>query len=647
MRTRLEGLPAAAKNRAVGWLRNFHFTELDLNSLEADADGGIFYADKFSLDLPADQPAAAEPVTAQAALPVSPFPASLIFHSKPGAPNIIFLNFGGENVTNTAWNTSQNETVIPAVAFSTDSDFSTFSDLEQTAIKRIWERVSEDYAPFNADVTTERPATFGNRVANALITRNTDANGNPNPSSSAGGISYVNVFGGSGYASYRPCWIYYNNLSGSESYIAEATSHEVGHNMGLSHDGKTDGTEYYSGHGSGNISWGPLMGTGYNRNVSQWSKGEYYLANNSQDDLAIIAGKLSYRADDHGNTQGTATALVLTSVTNIVSTTPESDPANTNSANKGILEQTSDVDVFSFTTGNGPINITVNPWIMPAGTRGGNADLLVELHDSTGALLMTNNPGTDTFTQIQMTLSQGTYYLYIRSSGAGDPSNSVPSGYTSYGSIGQYFINGYITPSGASQPSVHLSAAANNPNWGSVSPSNATFTAGAVAQVVATPAPYYRFAGWTNGASGTNDPLMVVLTNNFSVQANFAEITTTNYPTPYWWLAAYGVTNNFERGVTNIGANGMALWQSFLAGLDPANPASQLRIALSRGNNGAANVLNWSTVTGRVYTVWWSTNAIGVFQRLAGASNLSANVHSFTNNANMTAPSIFYKLQVQ
>ena len=39
------------------------------------------------------------------ALPVSPFPASLIFHSKPGAANVLFLNFSGEDVSGTQWNT--------------------------------------------------------------------------------------------------------------------------------------------------------------------------------------------------------------------------------------------------------------------------------------------------------------------------------------------------------------------------------------------------------------------------------------------------------------------------------------------------------------------------------------------------------------
>lgn len=447
LREQLETLPPAAQERARQWLNSFHFTGRDLHSLHADATGGIFYVCEGVTATGAAATAAETPPVGQAAVPVNPFPASLIFHSRPGAPNVLYLNFTGEVVTNTQWNTEISRTVIPAVAFSTDGDLSTFSDAEQLAIKRIWQRVAEDYAPFNIDVTTERPATFNNRTAVALITRTTDANGNPNPYSNAGGVAYVNVFNTTQYAKYRPGWIYQNNLANDESYISEAVSHEIGHNLGLSHDGKTDGSEYYGGHGSGDISWGPLMGVGYNRNVSQWSKGEYYLANNTQDDLATIAGKISYRTDDHGGTPGTATALVITGGTNIVSTTPENDPANTNTVNKGVFERTTDLDVFSFVTGNGPVSLSVKPWIMPSGiTRGGNLDVLVELYNEAGTRLLTNNPATQTTALIQTNLPEGRYYLHVRNSAAGNPLSSTPTGYTTYGSMGQYFLSGSVTP---------------------------------------------------------------------------------------------------------------------------------------------------------------------------------------------------------
>ena len=52
------------------------------------------------------------------------------------------------------------------------------------------------------------------------------------------------------------------------------------------------------------------MGVGYYRPVSQWSKGQYRKANNSENDLAKInASGARFRADDHGNTTGSATAV--------------------------------------------------------------------------------------------------------------------------------------------------------------------------------------------------------------------------------------------------------------------------------------------------------------------------------------------------
>lgn len=445
LRSDLERLPPAAQERSRRWLRSFHFTEHDLPALHADPQGGIFYVCNLAVE---GASSSSEPTTGEAAVPVTPFPASLIFHSRPGAANVLYLNFTGETVTNTQWNVTSNRAAFYAVAFSKDADYATFSDAEQVAIKRIWQRVAEDYAPFDIDVTTERPATFNNRTAHALITRSTDSTGAPNPASNAGGVAYVNVFNTASYANYRPGWIYSDNLGpGEESFIAEATSHEIGHNMGLSHDG-TSTLGYYGGHGSGDTSWGPLMGTGYNRNVSQWCKGEYFGSNNTQDDLAIISGKAAYRTDDVGGTAATASALVMSNGTNVFATTPETDPANTNTANKGVLERNTDVDVFSFITGSGPVNLAVQPAIVTSAlTRGGNLDVRLELYNDAGGLLMTNNSASLTSASIQTNLPQGRYYLHVKNTGTGSPLSSSPSGYTSYGSIGQYFISGFVTAS--------------------------------------------------------------------------------------------------------------------------------------------------------------------------------------------------------
>jgi hypothetical protein len=357
----------------------------------------------------------------------------------------LYLCFEGDLIVNTAWNTVVERTEIPALPFSMDSDFAHFSEAEQAVIRRVWQRVAEDYSPFNINVTTERPASMNSRVAIALVTGKNDANGDPNPNNTVAGVAYVNVFGTSSFSRYRPAWIYHDNLGNVESYLAEAISHEIGHNMGLSHDGKTDGSEYYGGHGSGELSWGPIMGTGYNRNITQWSRGEYYLANNTQDDLAILAGKIGYLPDDHGNSHTTATPLLITDGSAVVSTTPESDPQNVFPHNKGILERNTDVDVFSFVTGTGTIDLSVHPWVMTSGTRGGNLDLRVDLVNETGQVLANYEFPNQTSVSIQTNLTEGRYFLHIKNSAAGNPLSSPPTGYSEYGSIGQYFIRGRVT----------------------------------------------------------------------------------------------------------------------------------------------------------------------------------------------------------
>ena len=458
-RQQLEQLTPLARGRALEWLRELHLPARDVEMMQVDSSGGICYACKFGHDhsheeseeLPTEEDS--EPRVAAAAVPISPFPDSLKFHSRPGSTKKLYINFVGQTVSGTAWNTSLGRASIVALPYDTDNTPTTFSDAEQLAIKRIWQRMAEDYAPFDIDVTTEAPAVINNSTAICLITRNTDANGDPNPSSGAGGVAYVNVFGRSDYIStYSPAWVYHNNLSNNESFIAEAASHEIGHNLGLTHDGTTAPADYYGGHFTGSnplndpISWGPLMGTGYNRNVSQWCKGEYLNANNTQDDLSVIAGKIGYRSDDHGNTAGTARPLVVSGTT-FTSTTPENDPTNSNNANKGVIERNTDVDVFSFTSGSGIITLNCNTWIQ-SGTRGGNLDVLLELYNQAGTLIASNNGATATSASISTSVAQGVYYLHVKNSGAGNPLVSPPTGYTAYGSIGQYFLSGTVVDPG-------------------------------------------------------------------------------------------------------------------------------------------------------------------------------------------------------
>jgi uncharacterized protein YdeI (BOF family) len=166
------------------------------------------------------------------------------------------------------------------------------------------------------------------------------------------------------------------------------------------------------------------MGDGYYKSLVQWSKGEYANANNKEDDLATISSNfyhVGYRADDYGNTTTAATSLTMDMSGNV--------------SNKGVIERTADVDMFSFTTSGGPINLTFNPnaWYP-------TLDILATLYDSTGTALTTSDlPGLNA--AISTPLAPGKYYVSVTGTGADDP---LTTGYSNYASLGTYNITGNI-----------------------------------------------------------------------------------------------------------------------------------------------------------------------------------------------------------
>lgn len=438
LRSKLETLPAPARERALRWLNRFSFHSNDIANINVDQHGAVFYSDT---ELP-------QPVT-QAELEANPTDAGIDptdafkLHSKPSAANVVYVNFIGFDFSGTAWNSYTGIDNYQAMPYDTDGVSSSFSISELKAIAEIWHRISEDYAAFDIDVTTEPPAVFGPNVGHILITRSTDAKGDLLPhGDSAGGIAFVDVWGYSNYPSYQPALVYYDNLgSGYAPYVSEAASHELGHNLSLSHDG-TSTLGYYTGLGSGASSWAPIMGVGYYTNVTQWSKGEYPDANNQQNDIAIIQSKLSQRSDEHADDSSSAIPLLVDVTGNIASSNPEFDPLNVRTDNKGVIETANDIDVFYFDTASGDINLIINPaWDAYTRTnlRGANLDLKATLTDDYGTVIV-DDVLNETNAVISENVTAGRYYLAI----AGVGNTATP--YSDYGSQGQYYISGSIVP---------------------------------------------------------------------------------------------------------------------------------------------------------------------------------------------------------
>jgi hypothetical protein len=445
-REKLESLPAPARSRAMEWLHSFAFPAKDLDVLIVTDEGDVLYADPTPPELPAEIERAPEADGASPEPSASAADDAFALHSNPGAPNVVYLDFDGHVVSGTAWGGG----TLYARPYDADGDPATFSQAERGAIAEIWHRVAEDFAPFDVDVTTEEPAQFNATTGRILITRDDDEFGTPMPYAGAGGVAYVNVWGRTGtydYPYYSPAFVYYENLgNGQPRYVAEAASHEFGHNLALAHDG-TSTVTYYSGHNAGPsagyIDWAPIMGNSYGADVSQWSRGDYADANNQQDDLLEIANRLNYRFDDHADTQSQATPLAMDGSGNVVSTNPELDPFNVDPDNKGVIEDSDDVDYFVLNLGTGTVNLTLHPaWdaFHNDASRGANLDLHVALYGPSGALVAEDNPATDTGGTLLASVSAGTYYLAVTGVGAGDPQTA----YDAYGSIGQYFINGSV-----------------------------------------------------------------------------------------------------------------------------------------------------------------------------------------------------------
>ncbi len=430
-------LEPAARSNALRRLSRLMATATDPESLRVDPRGGVYFVCR-ALPVEGRENRRERAQSIGAAVPIANVP---VRHSLPGATKVLFLDFNGHVVTGTAWNTAQ-ATSWNCLPYDTDGDRTTFSDTEQSAILEIWRRVAEDYAPFDVDVTTEEPAQLTPQVARALITLTVDAQGQPLPENTGGGVAYADVFGDPEFATrYSPAFIYADNLAGGAAApIAEAASHELGHLFGLSHDG-TATAPYYDGHGSGALSWGAIMGAAYHRNVSQWSRGEYFGANNTEDDLTIIASHLGYRPDDAGAGVSDARALAI-------GPTGEFSHA-------AVIAHPGDADVFAFATAAGSITLQATPYSESSDTAGTNLDAALDILDGTGAVVASSNPTDGTSASVTFTAATGMYYARITGVGAGTPLANPPIGYTAYGSLGSFTFSGLVNvaaPGIAAQP---------------------------------------------------------------------------------------------------------------------------------------------------------------------------------------------------
>ncbi|MHA7060124.1 PKD domain-containing protein [Aquimarina sp. M1] len=333
-----------------------------------------------------------------------------ILSSLPGSEYTVYLDFDGEVISNTWWVNGGTINAQPTG----------YSD---SKITEIWRIMAEDFRPFDINITTDR-TTFENTPINkrmmCIFTPTNDA------APGSGGVAYLNSFSNTSID--NPCWVYNNGTRSA----GETGSHEVGHTLGLSHDGVPE-NQYYAGHGS----WSPIMGWSASKPIGQWSKGEYDNAITQEDDMAIIAGNrngFGYKKDDHADTITEATPIQANSDGTV-------DP----SLHQALISTKEDKDVFSFITAGGEVNFNIDPDPYYP-----NLNIQARIINGTGEELALSSPTNNLSATINTTLAGGTYFIEIDGVGEGN----VSSGYSDYASVGFYEISGSYTPGNNNQPPI-------------------------------------------------------------------------------------------------------------------------------------------------------------------------------------------------
>jgi PKD repeat protein len=434
---------------------------LNDDDLKVDKEGRLLYMDKGpSKDELAE-------LAKVGTMPVMDAPAGTDLyklHSKSGASKVLYLDFTGPAIpAGTAWLGGM---PIQAVPFTQN-------------IYAIWKGVMDDYAPFDVDVTTEKPSAEAmertdfydkNYGFTVVISGSRDmgiCNG------MCGGVSYVNVFASVNNKRVQPSWVFSEMypVDNRERYISTVIAHESGHSLGLMHKGigphagfqMTDA--YYDGryhetsviHGALRTHT-PIMGKGYYSVIPQWSDGNYSMwSNNKQDDMAYIAESIPRIPADTTNTKETASSFQTAYVSNV-------NGVRTNIVKTvGLIEVAEDLDYYTFDVQNAAsdIDFLISNCVDKEATEVinmdmGNLHIFATLYDEAGNVVKEFKEKSPSV-RIKMTLEPGKYYIAITSGSYARQispntyddysffANSDHEGYTNYGSLGYYSITGYYS----------------------------------------------------------------------------------------------------------------------------------------------------------------------------------------------------------
>jgi hypothetical protein len=319
--------------------------------------------------------------------------------SKPGSAYVFYLNQSAVLNGTTPKNGNSKESVF-----------------------RVWQCVSDQYSMYDLNITTDVTvynAAKSKDVLKTGIINFVDQDGRSNAPIAAFGTTSAGT-------------LYRDASNGDYGYgIGMTCAHEMGHEMGMSHDGGSaqSDPEYFFGLPA--VQWCPIMGNywyggSWKNQLFTWSKGEYNTATQTQDDLKImnVNEKVPYVVDD--NPSGKAIKF---------------GTGGTISAAKnwGQIEQNTDTDVFTFEVakGGGTISLKIDPLEYLR-----QLDVAAKIVDSKGTTVTSSNLAVNRSAEFtNVTLAEGAYKIVIE----GGAELTPQTGFSKYSSLGYYGMEGTVT----------------------------------------------------------------------------------------------------------------------------------------------------------------------------------------------------------
>jgi hypothetical protein len=185
--------------------------------------------------------------------------------------NVVFLQFFGDTVQNTMWNT--NGTLIVGDAGLAQSEFDVIKTQVEAGLLNYNVQVTYDESVFNA-------APIGHKIK-VIVTEDYQWFG------MAGGVAYINSWW---WTDGSPAFVFSTLLNYNSHHIAEAIRHEASHTWGLRHQ-----SDCVNGVVTNQYRFGWTMGNSYDVNVGIYGTGTSSVSCIEQDDVAKLTSAIGLK----------------------------------------------------------------------------------------------------------------------------------------------------------------------------------------------------------------------------------------------------------------------------------------------------------------------------------------------------------------